>query len=373
MSGSMMSGGRELYEELVQGSTDATEMDTSWMDEFRVGGIEAVKKRRAEEQERAAAEQVAAEPERTTEPQDADPSAQEHDLEPETDGRDAAGQHGGSGGGSQSAPEGAGGGAATPAAGADLPENVEETLDEIIEQDRDEMLDAPASAIKPEGETPPPVSLQKTDHQEAVQQAAGRTGGSGEGADVQLPRSAFDIAGVTKPHIRSMPEVLLSRLRDQLRSAAVRELGVSDASAREFVSQLGQTSLVTAFLLAQLDVELEADLSTTAAVRLFRARDPLMGSVVRRLYALEQQLSAQNAQLQKADERVREQDRITRSVEHGISYLVADRVVNLSKGVYAVENLPLGNKDVLEVRDRARDASQKQQRLEREREGRPIR
>lgn len=56
-----------------------------------------------------------------------------------------------------------------------------------------------------------------------------------------------------------------------------------------------------------------------------------------------------------------------------MAYSIADRTSNFLRGSHNLRDAPLAHKDVLYVRDKAREATKKQQKLEREREGRPIR
>jgi hypothetical protein len=113
----------------------------------------------------------------------------------------------------------------------------------------------------------------KTDQQDVVQAATGTMGGAGSSNAGALPESGFRIQGLeSQPMVRNLPRPLVDAMRAQLRAAAVRERGVSDGSAEEFSRRLSQGALVTAFLLAQLDVRMDTDPATQAAVELFRSQ-----------------------------------------------------------------------------------------------------
>ncbi|PUB32553.1 hypothetical protein C8K30_1011079 [Promicromonospora sp. AC04] len=248
------------------------------------------------------------------------------------------------------------------------------------EEPVDTRADVAGSALPQEKREPAagaetPASLRLTDHQEAVQSAVSAKGGSG-GAEgtAALPQSGFRISGVkSQPHIRSLPDAIVAVLREHLRSAAVRELGVSDTAARDFSQRLSQGTLVTAFLMAQLDVRIDADAATARAAELFRSGDPLLGSVAARLEELEAAEHERDRLLHRLlDElgRVRETNDV---IEQAVAYSIADRTENFLRGSHDIRDAPITHKDALFVRDKVRDATRKQAQLERERAGRPMR
>src|SRR5690606_39542481 len=110
-----------------------------------------------------------------------------------------------------------------------------------------------------------------------------------------------------------------------LRSAASRELGVSDTVARDFSDRLSQGTLVTAFLLAQLDVRLDVDPSTQRAAELFRSVDPLLGAAVARLDALEAAARERDGLLKKMRAELGEVRETSAVVEQALAYSIADR------------------------------------------------
>ncbi|MFJ5071745.1 hypothetical protein ACIQC7_35550 [Kitasatospora sp. NPDC088556] len=217
-------------------------------------------------------------------------------------------------------------------------------------------------------------SLQFTDHQDTAQSATSK-GGSGSTAEAAtLPQSGFRLVGVqSQPHIKALPESIMNALREQLRAAAVRELGVRDSAAREFSRRLSQGTLVTAFLLAQLDLHLDADPATERAVELFRSRDPLLGSVVARLANIEVAERERDGLLRKLRDELGEVRQTSAVVEQALAYSIADRTENFLRGSHNLHDAPITHKEAIYLRDMAREATRKQSKLEREREGRPIR
>ncbi|MFC4506699.1 MULTISPECIES: hypothetical protein [Streptomyces] len=375
------------FAEMLEAATptdEVMEVDTSFLDAYRRGGSEELK--------RVQAQAAQPEPEVAT----PEPEAQldeagsgdsqleveslhadldlEPDYEPDAGDSERAGgsnQRGGDGGG-QGGTAGVfpGGAPADPAAAAvpapGAQPDVEDAAAEVTSHD------VVASPDEPEHITP--GSLQLTDHQDAVQSAASK-GGSGSTAETAtLPQSGFRLAGVqSQPHIKALPESIMNALREQLRAAAVRELGVSDSAAREFSRRLSQGTLVTAFLLAQLDLHLDADPATERAVELFRSRDPLLGSVVARLASIEAAERERDGLLRKLRDELGEVRQTSAVVEQALAYSIADRTENFLRGSHNLHDAPITHTEAIHLRDMAREATRRQLKLEREREGRPIR
>ncbi|UJW28793.1 hypothetical protein L3Q67_26395 [Saccharothrix sp. AJ9571] len=306
-------------------------------------------------------------------------------LEPDSRSTEHSGRQGQHGGGepTSTAPSGemmpgsSPGGAVTDADfqarqedGADLDEV---TLDEVtLDEDA---VTASMRTRAASGESTP-ISLELTNHQESVQSGAasarGGTAGPEDGA--ALPQSGFKLSGVkSQPAVRALPGIVVSTLREQLRSAAVQDLGVNDATARVFSERLSQVSLVTAFLLAQLDLGLEADASTRLAAKLFRSRNPLLSSLAARLDGLETLEVQRTTLLGALREELAEVRQTAAVVEQAVAYSIADRTENFLRGSHNIHDAPITHKAAIFLRDRAREATKKQTRLEREREGRPIR
>ncbi|MGI8307060.1 hypothetical protein [Saccharopolyspora hattusasensis] len=359
--------------ETTPSTDELMDVDTSFLDAYRRGGSEELKRAQAHEaqqQTEAVAPDIDPEPEVETPP---GPDAEKDtDIEPDDEpelGDDprsgGSGQHGcgaagaaGSSGGTvvNTPPQGAAADAAPRA------------------QENDAAATAPRLPHAAHGDTTPAL-LRLTDHQEAVQNSTTAKGGSGGADDTTvLPQSGFRLGGVkSQPVIRALPDVAVNTLREQLRSAAVRELGVTDAAAREFSDRLSQVSLVMAFLLAQLDLGLDADASTRRAAELFRSRDPLLGSMVARLDGLERLEVEKRTALGALREELVTVRQTVAVIEQAIAYSIADRTENFLRGSHNIHDAPITHKDAIFIRDRVREATKKQTRFEREREGRPIR
>ncbi|MEU9267295.1 hypothetical protein AB0E04_17845 [Streptomyces sp. NPDC048251] len=385
------------FAEMLEAATptaEVMEVDTSFLDAYRRGGSEELKRVQAQaaqpEPEVATPEpeaqldevgNVDSQPEVESLQADPDVDAEEDrlDLEPDHEPDDGdseraggSNQRGGDGGGQGGTAGVLPGGAPTgpaadavPAPGAQ-PDVEDAAAAEVTSHD------VVATPDEPEHVTP--GSLQLTDHQDAVQSAASKGGSGSTAATATLPQSGFRLAGVqSQPHIKALPESIMNALREQLRAAAVRELGVSDSAAREFSRRLSQGTLVTAFLLAQLDLHLDADPATERAVELFRSRDPLLGSVVARLANIEAAERERDGLLLKLRDELGEVRQTSAVVEQALAYSIADRTENFLRGSHNLHDAPITHKEAIHLRDMAREATRTQLKLEREREGRPIR
>ncbi|MFE7121652.1 hypothetical protein ACFU99_40105 [Streptomyces sp. NPDC057654] len=372
------------FAEMLEAATptdEVMEVDTSFLDAYRRGGSEELKRVQAQaaqsELEVATPESgeqfdeagdAGSQPAVESLEADLDEGAEEDRLERdhETDAGDVeraggSNQRGGGDGGGQGGTAGVfpGGVSAGPAAGAVPAPGAQSHVE---------------NAARAEPAQVTPGSLQLTDYQDAVQSAASK-GGSGRAAETAtLPQSGFRLTGVqSQPHIKALPESIMNALREHLRAAAVRELGVSDGAAREFSQRLSQGTLVTAFLMAQLDLHLDADPATGRAVELFRSRDPLLGSVVAHLADIEAAERERDRLLRKLRNEVGEVRQTSAVIEQALAYSIADRTENFLRGSHNLHDAPIAHKEALYFRDRVREATRKQLKLEREREGRPIR
>lgn len=213
----------------------------------------------------------------------------------------------------------------------------------------------------------------KTDFRDDIQAQTAARGGSDAGSGT-LPDSGFRIAGPGgQLQVRNLPQPITDVLRTQIRVAAVRERGVSDATAAAFSRRLSQNALVSAFLLSQLDVRLDVDPSTQVAIELFQSEDPLMGTVVTRLEELERRTAEQVASLGRLNGTLAQVQETGEVVEQMQAYAIADRAANFLRGSQDIHHAPIGHADAIHVRDKARVETKKRRTIERERDGRPIR
>lgn len=192
--------------------------------------------------------------------------------------------------------------------------------------------------------------------------------------DVKLPTEAFKISeGAGSPQVRGMPDELLGRVREQIRAQAVRDMGASDDEAMKFAQRLSQSSIVVALLMAQFDVQVQCDPSTTLAARLLRSRDPLLGVVAQRLEALEERELVRQKSFDKLRETNRSMDEVLRSVEVGLAFTIADRFEHLVRGGGLAKDAEFDHHSARNVRERLRSLAHSDIRRENEQRGRPLR
>ncbi|MDP9904589.1 hypothetical protein [Arthrobacter bambusae] len=246
---------------------------------------------------------------------------------------------------------------------ADLAEQLDKALDaeDVQRRDHDRMRDISAA--------------RKSDQRDAIQGAAsGVKGGASNGTGDSLPESGFRLLGAeSQLMVRNLPFPLMEAMREQLRSGAVRERGVSDSTARGFSKRLSQPALVAAFLLAHFDVRIDTDQATRTAVELFRSQDPLLGSVVERMDALERRENDHSTQLQRLQEALQLVHETSAAIEQAVAYSIADRTENFLRGSHNIHDAPITHKDAIYVRDKVRDETRKRAKFEKDRDGKPIR
>ncbi|MER6367069.1 hypothetical protein ABT255_01595 [Streptomyces mirabilis] len=386
------------FAEMLEAATptaEVMEVDTSFLDAYRRGGSDELKRVQAQaaqsepevatpepEAQLDEASDVGSQPEVESLQADPDVDAEEDrlglepDYEPDAGDSERAGgsnQRGRGDGGGQGGTAGVlPGGAPTGPAPDAVP--APGTQPDVEDAAATEVTSHDVVATPDESGHVTPGSLQLTDHQDAVQSAASKGGSGGTAETATLPQSGFRLAGVqSQPHIKALPESIMNALREQLRAAAVHELGVSDSAAREFSQRLSQGTLVTAFLMAQLDLHLDADPATERAVELFRSCDPLLGSVVARLANIEAAERERDGLLRKLRDELGEVRQTSAVVEQALAYSIADRTENFLRGSHNLHDAPITHKEAIHLRNMAREATRKQLKLEREREGRPIR
>lgn len=180
-----------------------------------------------------------------------------------------------------------------------------------------------------------------------------------------VPKAGFKLAGVAaQPLLKGLPEALQSALRAVLDTAA------SEAGVVLDSKEIGQTSLVMAYLCAQLDVELDLDPRTAALVDLFARADTLGAQLLSRLDTIRQTQAEAAQQVTRLQQRQAQTLELARTIEHGLAYRIADETVNFLRGDHNLHNLQLSQDETLLVRGRMRDAANARHRYETEREGR---
>lgn len=294
------------------------------------------------------------------------PVADDERLEPVPDGAESAGSRGG-GSASEQATLPASSSAASP---------VQPAAREAApaESAQTPPTSTSTSRVRGASEKTARISTERKSDQRDAIQSAGRTGGSSQSTAADLPRSGFRLVDEdSQLQIRYLPSVLSEALRRQVAKAAEREKQVSPREAEVFAKRLSNGALVIAFLMAGLDIRLSTDESTGLAAELFRSEDPLLGSVLSRLDGIadEQVVAAEQSRHLMAA--AVDATKTAAVLEQLVAYSVADRTENFLRYEHDLHKAPITHREVLHLRDRAREETAKQLAKEKRDEGRPYR
>lgn len=227
------------------------------------------------------------------------------------------------------------------------------------------------------------AAVGRTDYKEAVADDARHTGGSGvggTGGPAPLPSiGRFQVVGLQSPDVKRMPDVIARALRDRLARCAA-EAGYTPGQVEQLVGGpnargLSIAALMTAFLVAELDLDLELDEASCLAVRLFRASDPLMAAVLTTLGSIEKQHAAIAARIERLEHRVTDAAVVGRTLEQGVAWLLADRngENSLADDVRSITDARLDDEIVDTSLDLLRRAAKHSETMEARREGRAYR
>lgn len=227
------------------------------------------------------------------------------------------------------------------------------------------------------------AAVGRTDYKEAVADDARHTGGSGvggTGGPAPLPSiGRFQVVGLQSPDVKRMPDVIARALRDRLARCAA-EAGYTPGQVEQLVGGpnargLSIAALMTAFLVAELDLDLELDEASCLAVRLFRASDPLMAAVLTTLVSIEKQHAATAARIERLERRVADAAVTGRTLEQGVAWLLADRngENSLADDVRSITDARLDDEIVDTSLDLLRRAAKHSETMEARREGRAYR
>lgn len=154
--------------------------------------------------------------------------------------------------------------------------------------------------------------------------------------------------------VKRFPQPLVDKLR----------ILIAPKLGGEFAETISASALVSAFLVAQLGVDLDFDESTAAAVDAFRDEDQRVTVIEDRI-----ELALQNIdQLAQATrlglKRVSEVGVTADSIDFAVAYLLTDRVAGLSTADVNESNVDVTQKKVLVARSQVRAAARAQRTIE---------
>lgn len=166
-------------------------------------------------------------------------------------------------------------------------------------------------------------------------------------------------------NLKYFPRVLVEGMREMLNP----RLG------EDFARDLSQFSLVTAFVIAAMGVELTTDEYTAAAVRAFKEADPRTDAIEKRTATLLEQQTRFEGMMKALLARVGEVTEATAVLEIGQAYALAERTAQLDSETASAppERLDVTQKRVIATRDNIRRRVKLQRQDEKIRSGRPIR
>jgi hypothetical protein len=164
-------------------------------------------------------------------------------------------------------------------------------------------------------------------------------------------------------NIKYFPRVLIEEMRAMLKL----RLG------EEFARDLSQFSLVTAFVIAAMGVELATDEYTAEAVKAFEAEDPRTNAIDKRTALLLEKQTTTEGMLKAVLARLGEVKDTAAVLEMGQAYALAERTAQLDSAGALPETIDVTQKRAVASRDNIRRRVRTLQSEEKIRAGRPIR
>lgn len=266
-------------------------------------------------------------------------------------------------------------GSTTPEPEPQLPQGSDPDEPDTAEDDAADAAAAAAAAremfkiaAEPEADAEP-----EQDDESGEDSAEPSDPGSAESGEVEagqdaaylvIPRKggglAFDGPSV---NLKYFPRVLIEEMREMLKP----HLG------EDFARDLSQFSLVTAFVIAAMGVELTTDKYTKEAVRAFRATDPRTDAIDKRTALLLEQQTKSEGMLKAVLAKLGDVTETTAVLEMGQAYALAERTAQLDTAGTLPENIDVAQKRVVAARDNIRRRVKTQRQDEKIQAGRPIR
>lgn len=221
------------------------------------------------------------------------------------------------------------------------------------EPEPDEPAEAPEAAAPAEDATEPPAASSRP-------VSLSEFGGS---APVAYKRVGFSPgADVQTVVVKPFPQPLVDKLR----------LLLAERAGGEFATEISNGALLTAYLMATIGVDLDADENTMAAAEAFRWSETRVAGIEDRVDAIADDLTTALGDIGRVLKHVRQTAAVTESIEFSTAYLVTDRVAGLSTAETDETNVDITHRKVLTARDTIRRGAHEQTKIEREREGRNL-
>lgn len=220
---------------------------------------------------------------------------------------------------------------------------------------------------EPVDEAPAPDDESAEDPEGVADAEAGLSAGSTVVANNSHPVVPRKGGGLTfegpSVNLKYFPRVLVDEMREMLKPHV----------GEDFARDLSQFSLVTAFVVAAMGVDLTTDEYTATAVKAFRATDPRTDAIDKRTTLLLEKQSKSEGMLKALLGRLGEVAETTAVLEMGQAYALAERTAQLDTSGTVPENIDVTQKRAVAARDNIRTRVKKQRKDEQIRDGRPIR
>lgn len=177
---------------------------------------------------------------------------------------------------------------------------------------------------------------------------------------IERTKLSFDGENV---HLRAFPRELINRMRELLEE----QLG------EKFARKISQPSIVTAFVMSAMGVDMELDADTAAATAAFRANDPRVDQMARDSAKILEQQSVIEQGMSKMFKLLQGVETTTQVLEIGQAYALAERTALLDTSGILPENIEVTQKRVIAARDNIRRKAIAHLKDEKITRGRPIR
>lgn len=176
--------------------------------------------------------------------------------------------------------------------------------------------------------------------------------------------------------VKMLPKELSDALVQKLADTVVYEANIDPSIALPWARRFSGSAIVMAYLCAHLGLDLDIDAATAQAVDFFRVDEPVLGAVLQRLDEVNEVNNELAQSLREhargSNGKMRELEKMARSSELGLSFLLADRAENLTRGLTSAAQLPFEEKEesVLDARKAVRAAARGVTQREKDRIGR---
>ena len=258
---------------------------------------------------------------------------------------------------------------AAPEPAPQLPEGSDPDEPDTAEDDAADAAEAAAAAREmfkrePEPVDEEPAPDEPVEDPDGSSDAGAVHAGDEASAEPVIPRKGGGLSFEGESaYLKQFPRTLIDEMR--------KILGVQ--VSEEFARDISQVSIVTAFVMASMDVAISTDDVTAHAVKAFRAVNPRTDAIDKRTTLLLERQTKSEGMLKALLGRLGEVAETTAVLEMGQAYALAERTAQLDTSGVLPETLDVTQKRAVAARDNIRRRVKTQRQDEKNRDGRPIR